>query len=286
MQLEDKIVEDFAAQRTELQQREDLQERGEEELPEVQHEALPDKTVQLRSKLLGAVRMVLQDEQVSVESLQLPQHEERALLALQYAVTGHGDLGQFLYACDRRDLMEQALGVLQPGMMDLDRRSQKDLFKQLEDMGAKVADLRGVLTNLEEAQDEAIAGVLHREEQTSAPPADVPGAKPGAKPKPKPGDYSLTEGPEVTRKDAATTLTGADAPAKQALPTTLTTGPEVTRKDAATTLTGADAPAKQALPTTLTGGPDVVATRPPSSLGDPAELAEQAKQPWWRRPFG
>lgn len=279
MQLEDKVVEDFAAQRAELQQREEMQERGEDALPEVQHEALPDKTVQLRSKLLGAVRMVLQDERVSVASLQLPQHEERALLALQYAVTGQGDLGQFLFACDRRDLLEQALAVLQPGMSDLDRRSEQDLIKQLEDMGAKVADLRGVLTNLEEAQDEAIEGVLHREEQTSAPPAD--------KPKPRPSDGSLTSGPEVPpRQDAATTLTGPDLPPRTDAPTTLTGGPEVARTDAATMLTGPDVPPRAEAPTTLTG-PDLPDAEPaPSTLGDPAELAAQAAKPWWRRPFG
>lgn len=285
MLLEDKVVENHGAAREELQQREDVEAQGEEQLPEVEAEAVHDASAQLRNKLLGAIRLILSDEDFEVERLKLPEHEARALESLQVAVTGRGDLGQFVYAYDRRDLLEQALAVLQPSMAGVGSKAEREMAGQFEDLSERVAELRGKLSNLEEAQDE-VEGQLRREhEQGVGPPADKPKPKPSDPDAPRP-PTTLT-GPDVPAEKAKpTTLVGPDLPAEQARPTTLV-GAELPREQVKpTTLVGPDLPAEQAKPTTLVGA-DLPEEKPvPSTLGDPAELAAQAEIPWWRRPFG
>jgi hypothetical protein len=282
--LEDKVVEDFGAQREELQQREDVEARGEEELPEVETEAVPDATAQLRNKLLGAIRLILSDETFEVGQLRLPEHEERALTSLQIAVTGRGDLGQFIYAYDRRDLLEQALAVLQPSMTQVGDKAAREMAGQFEDLSERVAELRGKLTNLEEAQDE-VEGQLRREHGQDADSADKPKPKPSDPDAPRPSTTLV--GPDLPAEPAKpTTLVGADLPPEKPRPTTLVGKELPEARPAPTTLVGPDLPAEPARPTTLIGAELPEAKPAPSTLGDPAELAAQAKIPWWRRPFG
>ncbi|MBC7976805.1 MAG: hypothetical protein H7138_17660, partial [Myxococcales bacterium] len=193
MQLEEKLVEDHGAARTELQQREDVLSHGEEQLPEAITEAVSQASTELRGKLLGAIRMVLEDQDVEISELALPEHEANALESLQIAVSGRSDLGRFVYASDRRDMLEQALAVLQPNLIHADVKSAHELEAQFEALTARVGDLRHRLTNLEDSQDELVEvqqKSLLEEGETA----------PGDKPKPAPSD------PDAPRP--ATTLTG------------------------------------------------------------------------------
>jgi hypothetical protein len=287
VQLEEKLVDGLDTAHAELQQREDLLARDEEELPAPVVEAMEDASFKLRGQLLGAVRMILDRQTLEVSSLNLPQLEMDGLVALQVAVEGKSDMSQIVYATDRRDLLERALGVLQPDFSRSDDGAARELRAQLEDLVHRVGELREHLVDLEDAQDE-LEGAQKSALQAGA-------AESGDKPKPKPSD------PDAPRP--ATTLTGPERPDPGPAATTLT-GPE--RSDpgpAATTLTGPERPDPEPAATTLTGperpepsrpattltGPELPAEEPPAStLGEPETDGggANAKRPWWRRPFG
>jgi hypothetical protein len=284
VQLEDKVVEDYGAARAEAQQREDVLAHGEEQLPETVAEAVTEASVQVRGKLLGAVRMVLADQQVRVGELRLPTREAHALEALQVAVSGRNELNAFIYATDRRDLLEQALAVLQPDLIHTDAKTAHELHAQLSELTARVGALRHTLTNLEDAQDELVE-VQQKATLEQGEPDDKPKPSPLDPDAPRPAT-TLT-GPE--RPEASpppTTLVGPELPEPRTPPTTLV-GPELPEpRTPPTTLVGPELPEPRTPPTTLVG-PELPEPRtPPTTLGDPAELAERAKQPWWRRPFG
>jgi hypothetical protein len=279
VQLEEKLVEGLDSAHAELQQREDLLSRDEEALPVPVAEALEEASLKVRSDLLGAVRMILDGQELELSSLNLPPLEMEGLIALQVAVEGKShDLSQFVYASDRRDLLERALGVLQPEFSRSDDGAAREMRAQLDDMVARVGELRERLVGLEDAQDELIEG--RSKEGMEAGAADS-----SDKPKPKPSD------PDAPRP--ATTLTGPDLPEAKRPATTLT-GPERAEpRPAATTLTGPELPEAKQAATTLTGPELPEAERPASTLGEPEPEGEieggggpAAKRSWWRRPFG
>jgi hypothetical protein len=197
----------------------------------------------------------------------MPPRETQALQALQAAVEGKSsDLQQFVYASDRRDLLERALGVLQPDLTRTDDKTAHELHAQLADLSERLGQLRDRLTALEDAQDE----LLHHE--TEAEIIAVPGDKP--KPTPAPSD------PDAPRPP--TTLTGPDLPEPGPAPTTLT-GPELPEpRPAPTTLTGPELPEAPPAQSTL-GTPAEIAE---AAASEPAAPGDKAKRPWWRRPFG
>jgi len=303
VQLEKKLFENRESAHTEMEQRDVVLEHGEdhlaERMPESHIEAIRTADKEGRVQLLGALRMVLDRERLDVSRLRLPPRESRALEALRAAVEGKNERNEFVYASDRRDLLERALGVLQPDLMHTDRETARELHAQFADLTERVALLRDELGDLEDAQDELLEA--HEKAALEALAAgDKPGPKPPAKPPAKPSDpdaprppTTLT-GPDVPEeKPVPTTLTGGpDQPDKKPAPTTLT-GPDVPdKKPTPTTLTGgADPPEEKPAPTTLTGGPDVPETAPPAStLGDGSPPEPEApgdkKRSWWRRPFG
>ena len=282
----DKLVDDLEAARLESQQREDVQARGQDALPLAEHEAIAGAAIASRGQLLGTIRLILERGEVALSSLRLPALEARALAALQTAVSGRGERGEFVFAEDRRDLLERALAVLQPSLSRVDDLNAQALGAQIADLSAQVADLRGQLSSLADAQDEIMDGGHDAAKTTSAP---------GDKPPPPPSDpdahrpASTLAGPGPEAPDAArppTTLVGpelADAPAP---PTTLV-GPDLADAPAPpTTLVGPDLADAPAPPTTLVGPELPPEPERPTTLGEPAELAELASRPWWRRPFG
>jgi hypothetical protein len=298
VELQDKLVEDRDAALVEVQQREELEEHGKDELPEPVTEAVRDATVERRAQLLGAMRMVLDRQKLDFSQLALPARELRALEALQTAVDGRTVLDEFVYASDRRDLLEGALGVLQPDLVHADALGAHELRAQFADLTERVGELREALTDLEDAQDE----LLEDHERAALEAAQ---GEPKPKPTPVPSD------PDAPRP--ATTLTGAELPEPAPQPTTLTgpevpepapppttlTGPDLPEpKPPATTLMGPDLPEPPTPATTLTGADLPDAPPPPSTLGDDApaapgtaaasaaDEAAKAKRPWWRRPFG
>ncbi|HEX3762148.1 MAG TPA: hypothetical protein VHW23_25780 [Kofleriaceae bacterium] len=264
MELRDKIIESRDAAHAELQQREEQQRKeGTDRLPSPVVEAIHEASREQRTKLLGAIRMILGRERLEVGQLHMPPREAQALQALQAAVEGKSsDLQQFVYASDRRDLLERALGVLQPDLTRADDKTAYELHAQLADLSERLGALRHRLTSLEDAQDE----LLHSQETE----AEIVAA-PGDKPKPAPSD------PDAPRPP--TTLTGPELPEAPPAPTTLT-GPELAEAGPApTTLIGPELPDVSSAPSTL-GAPDDAAAGPPATPDD------KSKRPWWRRPFG
>jgi hypothetical protein len=289
----DKIIESREAAHAELQQREEQRRHGEDRLPAPVVEAIQDAGRERRSQLLGAVRMVLGRERIDIEQLAMPARETRALLALRAAVEGKSaELDQFVYASDRRDLLERALGVLQPDLTQVDDKTARELQAQLADMSRRIGELRHQLSSLEDAQDELMHA--HEAAEIIAAPGDKPKPKPPAGPAdpdaPRPAT-TLT-GPELPpAKPVPSTLTGPDVPEPRPVPSTLTGSDVPEPGPVPSTLTGPDLPERKPVPSTLTG-PDLPEVPPaPSTLG--AEVAaaadspaDAAKKPWWRRPFG
>jgi hypothetical protein len=289
----DKIIESREAAHAELQQREEQRARGEDRLPQPVVEAIQDAGRARRSQLLGAVRMILGRESVAIEQLDMPARETRALLALRAAVEGKSaELDQFVYASDRRDLLERALGVLQPDLTQTDDKTARELHAQLADMSRRVGELRHQLSSLEDAQDELLHAHVAAAEIVAAP-----GDKPKPKPPAKPADPDAPQppttltGPELPEPGPApSTLTGPEVPEPRPAPSTLI-GPEVPEpRPAPSTLTGPELPEPRPVPSTLTGPERAEAPPAPSTLGADAAAADSpadaAKKPWWRRPFG
>jgi len=292
VQLEDKLVEGREAARLESQQRGDVLEHGEEALPAPMVEAVHDAGQERRAQLLGAIRMILDRQTLTVAQLRMPQRETHALEALQVATSGKSsDLGSFVYASDRRDMLEQALAVLQPDLTRADDQTARELHAQFADLAARVGELRHQLTELEDSQDELLEG--HQKEALAAGAAE-PGDKPKPKPAAKPSDpdaprpATTLTGPELPPEPAvATTLVGPELPPEPAAATTLV-GPELPPEPAPapTTLIGPELPPEPAAATTLAGAELAAEPVAESSLGDATEIATKAKRPWWKRPFG
>jgi hypothetical protein len=266
----DKIIESREAAHAELQQREERQRKdGKDSLPAPAVEAIQEASRQQRMQLLGAIRMILGQERLDIRELRMPQRETQALEALQAAVQGRSSQLQFVFASDRRDLLEGALAVLQPDLTRTDDKTARELHAQLDDLSERLADLRHRLSALEDAQEEP---VRHHEADriVTAPPEDS-----------KPSD------PDAPRPP--TTLTGPELPAEKPVPTTLT-GPELpAEKPAPTTLTGPELPEQAPVPSTLTGPELPEAPPAPSTLGSEGAAPgdpDAPKRPWWRRPFG
>jgi len=291
VQLEDKLVDGREAAHAESRQRADVLEHGEEALPEPMIEAMQDAALDKRGQLLDAIRMILENSQtLVVDHLHLPQRESRALDALQVAVSGKShDLGTFVYATDRRDMLEQALAVLQPNLIHADDKSARELHAQFADVTERVSKLREALTELEDSQDELLEG--HQKEALEEAATEPPGS--GAKPKPEPSDPDAPRppttliGPELPEPARPpTTLVGSEPPEPARSPTTLV-GPELPEPGRPpTTLIGPELPPAPEPASTLVGPELLPEAAPASSLGDAEEIAAKANRPWWRRPFG
>ncbi|MBV8756149.1 MAG: hypothetical protein JO257_02670 [Deltaproteobacteria bacterium] len=246
MRAEEKDVDGPELERDIERQREsELEKSDDEELPELQSDH--DQTTEHRGQLIALVRAIFNREHVVVQNQQLPARELKALEALQAAVEGRDpELSQFVYAHDRRDLLEQALAVLQPNFVTGDEKHAQ-LLGAYGDLIERVAALREGLVDKEDAQDD----LLRPNTAVAVTKAEGDQDEP-----PKPGESTLT-GPE--RK----------VPPK---PATTLTGPEVKE------------PAKPA--STLTGPEVKSEPKGPSTLGDAQDLAEAQKKPWWKRVLG
>ena len=125
VQLEDKLVDGIEAAHEESRKREDIESHGDETLPESQVEAVPGAGLDKRGELLGVVRMILAGDDVVISALGFPQLESRALETLQVVTSARTRMGHFVYASDRRDMLERALTVLQPSMGQADIKTAR-----------------------------------------------------------------------------------------------------------------------------------------------------------------
>jgi hypothetical protein len=252
VRLEDKQVDGPDLERDEEQKQTLLAEGEESELGALAGEEVLGSEHDHSHDLLASIRLILENKHLTVSQLGLPQREALALEALQSAVTGRNtNLGTFIYAEDRRSLLEQALAVLQPGLTGGAQQQLAAMSNDFQILSKQVGELRASLTNLEDGQDELFASDHRREQQSDTDSAD--------KPKPKPSD------PDAPRP--ATTLTGAEV--KPAPKTSmLSTGPDAKL---------------ERLPSTLTGPERKPDPEPATTLGDPAEIEQAAKKkPWWK----
>ena len=253
MRAEEKEVADHELAR-ETRTEEVREEQTEEQLPEL--EATTDLAAAHQSEIVAMIRAMFAGDVVQFSTFDLPQREHAALAYLQAAVTGKDPRYQkFAFADDRRDMLEQALAVLEPIL--------GDRVVELEDITQHVAELRERLTNLEDAQDELMLDDKALEKAT----VDV-----GDKPIPLDGD------PLPAIAKPASSLTGNDLPKTEKPPTSLT-GPELPEAQTSRKKPSAlvDGPAIEPEPkgTTTLVDPD-----------DPPSKVPKGTTPWWRRPFG
>ena len=182
---------------------------------EVVPELRPEEVQAQTSVALDAMRAILERRHLVINDLGLPQKELRALEALQAAVSGKdAQLSQFVFASDRRDLLEQALAVLQPRALHEQSRPYLELVQ-------RVGALRHDLKQLEDAQDNLLeanpdVGVVKADND----PADHP---PPPKTKPEDDDRSLTGPARAITKPASELdeLGGPAPPDREPAPTTL-----------------------------------------------------------------
>lgn len=283
MRQEDKEVDGPDLEHAEERKREtELVEEKEDEVYDL--DGLPETTLdgERAQGVTAAMRGILAGDRFSLNALKLHKRQLTALEALKTAVEGKDpQLSRFVFAEDRRTLLEQALAVLQPELA-----SMQGAGAQFDELFAKVGELRETLNYLEDAESELVEGRAKdfvedksdTDDKDDDDDLDDEKKPSGGKPKKKPakadqpaGDTSL-DGPERPMPPKSTTLGGPERPVAPKEPTTLD-GPERSvLPKGATTL---DGPERSALPTGTT------------TLGDPTEIAEAARnEPRWRRSGG
>ncbi len=207
--------------------------------------------------VLAVVQAIFEERTESMpdlDALELSVQEKSALQALQTAYTGRETrYNTFVYAEQRRELLEQALAALQP-MLALDVSASAELRDTYERMVEQVTELRENLLNLEDSQDDEVLmrEALKKEEQESDDADQGDGDRDA--------DADAATGEKTGEKTAekkSALFDGPAAPDKVAARSTLSEGPPVAEP----------APEKSSL---FDGPavPDKVAA--PSSLGDPS----------------
>ena len=272
-----------------------------EELPVLGGEVLRDVELAHRSTLFDAMRLVLAGEHVNVSLLYLPQRETHALEALQAAVTGRDSVGEFVFAEDRRPLLEQALAVLQQNVTYGDAEQLAELHGKFEELTSRVGALRDRLTSLEDAQEELLgndkvveAAKEGEDDEKPKPGTATPGDRAGPEKQQAEdrarsnNDASLTgpERPEAAKPPSSVLGAGPEAPPLARGPSTLVGEAVPEKQEQPTSLVGEAVPEEQAPPSSLYGEAPPEPEQKPSELAAEGEAAEAAKPPWWRRPFG
>jgi hypothetical protein len=262
-----------------------------EEQEGIQAERAADVSNELQARVLGTMRDILQKNQVSVGQLGLPVREERALEALQAAVSGRSsDLATYLYASERIAQLETALAVLQPSLVEggeLDIGAEAEL--ELGGLVDHIGRIRESLTSLEDAQDELLEADQKRALENAAAAAGETDEHPGKRDPHAPPKRKGPPPKELAPGESSLVVGGAEAPVHQHAPSQLDGGkalPERAPGPSTLAAGGAEAPVYQHAPSQLEGGkapPDRAPAA--SSLGDATEIQKAAKTPWWRRPL-
>jgi len=187
------------------------------------------------SAIVGVMKSILAGDQIVINDLKLEKRHQIALEALKTAFDGKdANHARFVYAEDRRTLLEQALAVLQPELADM---SQLD--EEFQGLIKDVGSLREKLNVLEDSEEELVEGRAQDQAKTESDSDD----KPDEDDLDVNTDLSLTGAPRVFEKPASS-LAG---PARKAEPK-----PE-------TTLTGAERKTEPKGPTTLGDPKDIAA---------------------------
>jgi hypothetical protein len=156
------------------------------------------------------MKAILAGEQIVINDLELDKRHQVALEALKTAVEGKDQqLSRFVFAEDRRTLLEQALAVLQPELTSIDQLGQP-----FEELLKNVSSLREKLNVLEDSEEELVEGRFRDAPKAETDSDDKPGTDeedPNKKKKAEDEDTSLT-GPE--RKLPAKPVTTLGDPAE------------------------------------------------------------------------
>lgn len=286
MRIEEKQVDGLDLEHQEEQQEVLLAETKEAGLPKLAGEEVHDLEKERSVQLMTAMRMIFEDEHLNVTHLQMPQRETRALEALQAAVRGRStNIDKFVYASDRRSMLEQALAILQPNLTGGAEQQLAAMCQDFKILSKQVSELRDSLMNLEDGQDELMA---NEHERGTGKAAD---AETTDKPKPATSDpdaprpaSTLSKGDEVKPAPKTTTLSSGPDAKLEREPSTLSSGPEAKSGPKATTLSSGPDAKYEPGPSTLSSGPEAKLERGPTTLGDADEIvAEAKKKPWWKR---
>jgi len=204
LRAEEKEVDGPDLERHERLRESELDKGDDEELPELLAEQQRELVRTERGGLLVAVEAILAHDHVVVDELQLPAHELRALDALKAAVDGKDTkLHRFVFASDRRDLLEQALAVLQPNLA-YDQASYCQLVE-------RVSLLRHELTGLEDSQDELLDGSQKAELDATRPKPPPPPGEPAELDPDAPKPPSTLYGPDAVEEAKPATSLGDPA---------------------------------------------------------------------------
>ncbi|MEJ7598650.1 MAG: hypothetical protein WKG01_12140 [Kofleriaceae bacterium] len=281
-------AEDKELEGPELEREVGLEQEGakqeEEELPMIAGEQVVDLELAHRGRLFDAIQLILGKQNVNVSLLYLPQREAQALEFLQTAVTGRDSMYEFVFAEDRKVLLEQALAVLQANLTHGDQAQLSELHAKFDQLSTRVGELRAELVNLEDAQEDLFDEKKQTLEETTDEGDDEgDGDQPPAEPEAI-TDFiaaALNAMAEVTPSSVPAipaSLSGPEAPDPAPAVTTLV-GPELPAAPAhATTLVGPEVPAGAPAPSTL-DGPEVVREPAPSTLAEqpPARAVKRSK---------
>jgi hypothetical protein len=240
MRFEEKLVEGADLALDEKQRADHLRDQH-HDLTELASDEVVDKDRAREALLLTTIQGIFDERTIYPEQLGLPAREQHALAALQAAVLGRDvRRGSFMFADDRRDLLEQALAVLQPSLLHSTAREADALRDQYDRIVAEVGELRDQLTGLADAQDELLVSdraAVKAEggddgDEEDAPPAeastDADAAKPAAKPRRKAPPAEADAADDGEPPPWTTTLTGAELAVAPALPSSLGDPPEPT----------------------------------------------------------
>ena len=218
MRIDDKQLQSADLDREEQHLRQPGLAAGDDfELRELASEEVIDAEREHAGQVLAAMSQILSKQSIAISSLQLPERERQALEYLQAAVGGRSsDLQQFVFASDRRDLLEQALAVLQPNLTGLDPAKLAEFHGTYHDLIAKVGDLRESLSDLEDAQDELLDARLDMPDLTKESPEtedadqrDQPSTLSTGPARPPPAPQPTTlEGPAIATPPKVSTLDG------------------------------------------------------------------------------
>lgn len=208
MRQEDKEVDGPELEQAEERKRaNELVEEREDEVYDL--DGLPETTLdeERSASVIDAMQKILAGEQIVINDLDLSKRHLVALEALKTASDGKDqELSRFVYAEDRRALLEQSLAVLQPELASLEQ-----LGKPFEDMLKDVGTLREKLNLLEDAEEELVEGRAKDAPVTESDTEDKPDAD---------DDLSLTGPPREIPKPPSS-LAGPERKQEPKGPTTL-----------------------------------------------------------------
>jgi hypothetical protein len=236
-----------------------LLEQHQEEFEEGEARSYDEQVAEVRiadrehhDDVMAALHAILEGRPMELEEKQLSEQEKSALEALRSAAIGKdARYNKFIYAEQRRELLEQALAALQP-ILALDVSLSPELRENYDTLVGDITELRERLVNLEDAQDDEM--ILKETEEKGEGQDDTDdtddtdddkrdGDKGDEVGDGEPRPSTLFDGPELPeRKLPPSALSdGPAAPAPGGQKSTLFDGPAVERPASKSTVLDEDA---------------------------------------------